>query len=75
MSRKIRVTSELIKKAKEVFKRAEGKAIVANKGLSRNELRALERAGKVRKMTTFGERKWADNTGTQGYAWSWTGDD
>lgn len=70
----IKVTPELIEKAKKVFEKADKKGIIINEGLSRKELRALERKGKVRKMIIFGDRKYAESTGTQTYLWSWVGE-
>jgi len=74
MSRKIRVTPELIEKARGVFERAKQKAIPTGEGLSRGELRALERRGKVRKMTVFGGTRWVGTSGALSYVWSWIGD-
>ena len=78
LSKKIRVTPELVEKAKkffeEVFEKTKKKTIVANRGLSRGELRALERKGYVRKMIIFGDRRYTESTGSQQYVWSWTGD-
>jgi len=78
LSKKIRVTPELVEKAKkifeEVFEKTKKKTIIANKGLSRGELRALERKGYVRKMIVFGDRRYTDSTGSQQYVWSWIGD-
>ena len=74
MSKKIRVTQELIDIARAVFKNANKKAILTNEGLTGGQLRALERKGYVRKMSTFGRSKWAGQTGTLKYAWSWIGD-
>ena len=74
MSKKIRVTPELIEEARAVFKKANKKAILTNDGLTGGQLRALERKGYVRKMSTFGRSKYAGQTGALHYAWQWVGD-
>ena len=74
MSKKIRVTSELIEEARAVFKKANKKAILTNEGLTGGQLRALERKGYVRKMSTFGRSKWAGQSGALKYVWNWVGD-
>ena len=75
MSKKIRVTPELIERAKEVFKKASENivrdAVVSGEDLTRRELRALERKGYVRKMTIFGKTKYSDQTGSRSYIWQW----
>ena len=75
MSRKIRVTSELIERAKKVFEKASKKAVrsgvVSGKDLTRGELKALERKGCVRKMVIFGDTKYSDQTGSRSYIWQW----
>ena len=40
---KIRVTKDLVKRAVWLFSAVKGEAILTNQGLTRNELRALER--------------------------------
>jgi len=74
MSKKIRVTPELEEKARGVFERAKKQAIQTGDGLSRGELRALERKGKVRKMTVFGGTRYLGTSGALSYVWSWIGD-
>lgn len=78
MSKKIRVTLELIERAEEVFKKASEKAVrsgvVSGEDLTRRELRALERKGYVRKMTIFGKTKYSDQTGSRSYIWQWVGE-
>lgn len=71
MSKKIRVAPELIEKAKKAFEKAEKKGITSEEGLTRRELRALERKGCVRKMTIFGDTKYSDQTGSRSYIWQW----
>lgn len=71
MSRKIRVTPELMEKAKKAFKKAERSSIISGEGLTRQELRALERKGCVRKMIIFGNTKYSDQTGSRSYIWQW----
>lgn len=65
---------ELIKKAREVFVAAKKKTILTNEGLTRTELRALERVGLVRKMPTYRSKKYKDNPATLIYAWEWVGE-
>ena len=74
MSKKVRVTQELIDTAKAVFKNAKKKNIISGEGLTHGQLRALERKGYVRKMSTFGRSKWAGQSGAVEYVWSWIGD-
>ena len=57
---KIRVTPELIAKAKKCFSAKGEKGVKVNEGLTRSELRALERKGLVEKQVFFSERKWAN---------------
>ena len=71
MSKKIRVTPELIEKAKKAFKKAERSGIRSGEGLTRQELKALERKGCVHKMTIFGDTKYSDQTGSRSYIWQW----
>ena len=47
---KIKVTPELIEKAVKIFQAAKKGIILTGQGLSRQELRALEREGTVRKQ-------------------------
>lgn len=74
VSKKIRVTPELVEEARKAFAKAEKKSIISGKGLSRGELKALERAGYVRKMIIFGKQKYSDQTGSQSYIWQWVGE-
>jgi len=69
MSKKIRVTSELVERARKIF--ANRESIKANEELSRGELRALERKGFVRRMQVVGERKYVGVTGSISYQWFW----
>ena len=71
VSRKIRVTPELMEKARKAFKEAERSGIRSEEGLTRRELRALERKGCVRKMVIFGDTKYSDQTGSRSYIWQW----
>ena len=66
---------EIIEKAVKVFRNLEGKkTILTGEGLTRTELRILERKGLVRKMTIYGTRKYKDITPTIGYCWEWLGE-
>lgn len=47
---KIKVTPELIEKAAYIFKTSKKGIILTGEGLSRQELRALEREGTIRKQ-------------------------
>jgi len=71
MSKKVKVDNELIERAREIFKKAGGRGILTNEGLSRKELRALEREGFVRKITIFGKQKYSGVTGSITYLWQW----
>ena len=65
---------EIIEKAVEIFRNLKGKkTILTGEGLTRTELRILERKGLVRKMTIYGTRKYKDTTPTMGYCWEWVG--
>jgi len=68
---KVRVTSELIAKAKKCFSAKGEKGVKVNEGLTRSELRALERKGLVEKQVFFSERKWANVAPTKYYIWRW----
>ena len=70
MSKKIKVTPQLIQKAKDVFEKAKKSSIKANEGLTRAELRALERKGIVEKIPIFGQRKFTDSSPSMSYIWS-----
>ena len=72
---KVRVTSELIAKAKKCFSDKGEKGVRVNEGLTRSELRALERKGLVEKRIFFAERKWANVAPTRFYVYQWKGDD
>ena len=69
MSRKIRVTDELEKRAEEVFAKAKKTMIVAGKGLTRRELRALERKGVVERISIHQTAKYVGETGAMQYAY------
>ena len=65
---------EVIEKALKVFRNLKGKkTILIGEGLTRKELRILERKGLVRKMTIYGTRKYKNITPTIGYCWEWVG--
>lgn len=66
---KVRVTPELIAKAGKVFSEVKKGTIRTNEGLTRSELRALERKGIVRKMPTYGSRKYQDVSPSMSYIW------
>lgn len=64
---KIKMTPELIEKAVRIFQTAKKGIILTGQGLSRQELRALEREGTVRMQPTrLGNRK---GTGQVHNAW------
>jgi len=65
---------ELIKKAKEVFKVAKKKTILTGEGLTRTELRLLERRGFVKKMPIYKEKKYKDNPSTMTHIWELIGE-
>jgi len=69
------VTPELVEKARKIFEKAkkEKKAVTTTNGLSRTEMRALERKGYVRKMSIFGAVRYAGSRGGLSYVWSWVG--
>lgn len=65
---------EVIEKALKIFRNLKGKkTILTGEGLSRKELRILERKGLVRKMPIYGKRKYKDTTPTIGHCWEWVG--
>jgi hypothetical protein len=68
---KTRLTLELVAKAKKVFEESKTKTIRTGDGLSRKELRMLERRGFVTKLEVFGKRKFADRKPTISYVWEW----
>ena len=74
MSKKIRVTQKLIEKAMRAFESSGKKGMVVGKGLSRTELRSLERKGLVRRMSTFGSTKFVNYRGSVSYLWFWIGE-
>ena len=65
---------EIIEKAIKIFRNLKDKkTILTGEGLTRKELRILERKGLVRKMAIYGIRKYKDSTPTIGYCWEWVG--
>ena len=65
---------EIIEKAVKIFRNLKGKkTILTGEGLTRKELRILERKGLVRKMPIYGKRKYKDTIPTISYAWEWVG--
>jgi len=72
MGSKARLTIKLAAKAAKVFN-APGKTIRTGEGLSRTELRLLERRGFVRKLEVYGKRKFANRKPTMSYMWEWKG--
>ncbi len=71
---KMNKLDEIIEKAVKVFRNLKGKkTILTNEGLTRTELRILERKGLVRKMPIYNARKYKDVTPTMGYCWEWVG--
>jgi len=69
MAHKVRVTDELILKVQQAFQIMGTKFIHnGDAGMTRNELRALDRKGIVERMRTA-TKKWADTTGTIEYVY------
>lgn len=67
MSKKIRNTPELMEKFKQAF---EGKkTVLAGEGLSRAELRKLERLGLVERLGMYKRSKWVGVSGSIQYIW------
>lgn len=65
---------KIIEKAIKIFRNLKDKkTILTGEGLTRKELRILERKGLVRKMSVYGVRKYKDTTPTIGYCWEWVG--
>jgi len=71
---KIKVNEALLTKAVTVFENAGSQVIMTGEGLTRQELRVLERANLVIKRTTHKARKYTDSTSQMIYAWEWIGD-
>lgn len=71
---KVKVDLDLMAKAILVFQDAGKQTILTGEGLTRQELRALERKGLVVKRRTYGKRKFIDATPPMIYAWEWVGD-
>lgn len=69
--KKVRVTQALIEKARKVFTTSGKSSVVAGEGLSRQELRALERKGLVERLPTFDKKKWREVSPTKRYIWRW----
>lgn len=67
MGRKIRNTPELMAKFEAAF--VGKKNILAGDGLSRAELRKLERMGLVERLGTYKRTKWVGISGAIQYAW------
>ena len=65
--------NEVIEKAKEVFGAAGKTSILTGEGLTRKELRLLERKKMVKKTPTYREKKYVNNPSTMVYAWEWLG--
>jgi len=65
---------EVLEKAVKIFRDLKGKkTLLTGEGLTRKELRMLERKGLVRKMAIYSTRKYKDTTPTIGYCWEWVG--
>lgn len=65
---------EILEKAVKIFRDLKGKkTILTGEGLTRKELRILERKGLVRKMAIYRDKKYKDNPATLGYCWEWVG--
>jgi len=65
--------NEVIEKAKEVFGAAEKTSILTGEGLTRKELRLLERKKMVKKTPIYHKKKYVHNPSTMTYAWEWVG--
>lgn len=72
--KKIRITPEFKEKARKVFEEAEKRTISTNDGLSRQELRTLERKGLVERMPIFGDRVYNTVAPTKSFIWRWKGE-
>ena len=73
--------SDVVEKAKKVFEqlptsngKKEKKRIMTGEGLTRTELRMLERTGFVKKIPVYKEKKFRDSPATMGYCWEWLGE-
>ena len=74
MAKKIKVTTELIEKAKKAFSSSKSRYTKRSElGLTRGEIRALERKGLVDNMKVFGERKFSASSPAMHYVWRWKG--
>jgi len=72
MTKKIRITPELIEKAKLAFSASKSKYIkLSDLGLTRGEIRALERKELVDSMKVFGDRKFSATAPSMHYVWRW----
>ncbi len=69
MTKKARITPALIIKAGKAFGEVKTGTIKTGEGLSRGELRALERAGYVRKSSIFTKGRFVGGGSTQKYRW------
>lgn len=69
MTKKIRFSDELVKKAEEVFAKAKGGVIRTNEGLTRGELKVLERKGIVKKRAVSKSGKYVDGGSTKSFIW------
>lgn len=66
----MRIKQELIEKARGVFK--EHNVVTVNQyGLSRTDLRQLERYGYVEKLKVFGSRKYSNVTPPMHHIYKW----
>lgn len=61
----------VITKAQELFSKKH--SIQTGDGLTRKELRYLERKKLVKKIPIYGERKYRDTNPTLSYLWEWIG--
>ncbi len=59
----------LTEKAKQVFKDCGKDSILTGEGLTRKELRKLERLGIVKKLETYKDRKYTTSAPCMIYAW------
>lgn len=73
--KKIKVTPELIEKAKKAFAASKSRYTKRSElGLTRAEIRALERKGLIDNMGVFGERKYSSSAPAMHYVWRWKGE-
>jgi len=71
--KRIIIRGALLRKMDEAFKGSTRRMIARNEGgLTRTELRSLERHGWLEKLSSAGTRKYHDTTPTMGYVYKMT---